>query len=219
MQATDLITSGIFPLKPGDTCAFASEMMNEWQVNHLPVVSDQTLLGMIGRKELIDVNPRKKIDEFWVPIPFYNVRENNHLFQILGFIGESGLTLLPVLNENDQYVGSISLTHLLHLTGQLLTISHEGAIVCIEMNSTDYALTEIARFAENDNLKIMGLLIHKLGDSGRIQVHLKLNAWQVNRFVGTLGRFNYHVTAVFSTSAIMDDLKTRYEALMKYLET
>jgi hypothetical protein len=87
------------------------------------------------------------------------------------------------------------------------------------MNASDYALTEIARFAENDNLKIMGLLINKLNDTGRIQIHLKLNSWQVNRFVGTLSRFNYQVAAVYSTMAVMDDLKSRYDALMKYLET
>lgn len=219
MQANELISTGIFPLKPGDTCAFATEMMNEWQINHLPLVEEQKLLGMVGRKDLIDVNPRKKVDHIYLPLPFYHIRENHHLFQLLGYIGESGFSVLPVLDENEHYLGAIPLPHLLQLTGQLLTISQEGAIVTLEMNTTDYALTEIARFAENDNLKIMGLIIHKLNDNGRIHVHLKLNAWQVNRFVGTLSRFNYHIAAVYSTTSVMDDLKSRYEALMKYLET
>ena len=219
MQATDLTSPGIFPLTPGDSCAFATEMMNEWQLNHLPVVHKSELMGMLCRKDLIEVSPKKKIDDLITPLPFYNVRENFHLFQILGFMGGTGFTLLPVLNQEGHYAGAISLSHLLHLTGQLLTISQEGAIVCLEMNASDYALTEIARFAENDNLKIMGLLINKLNDTGRIQIHLKLNSWQVNRFVGTLSRFNYQVAAVYSTMAVMDDLKSRYDALMKYLET
>jgi acetoin utilization protein AcuB len=218
MQASELISSSIFPLKPGDTCGFAKEMMAEWQVNHLPVVMGETLIGIISGKELIGVTVNKKIDSYISPMHGYEVVESNHLFQLLGVFGQTGYSVLPVLNAIGNYVGTITLPHLLALTSQLLTIEQEGAIVSLEMSLLDYSLAEIARMTESDNVKIMGLIINKLKDSNSIQVHLKLNSWQVNGLMATLNRYNYTVVGVYTTEAMLDDLKGRYDLLMKYLD-
>lgn len=218
MQASDLMSSTIFPLKPGDTCGFAKEMMSEWMVNHLPVAVEGTLLGMVSGKEIFGISDNIKIDSFILPMHGYEVIENNHLFQLLGVFGHTGYSVLPVLNTSGNYLGTITLPHLLALTSKLLTIEQEGAIVSLEMNLLDYSLSEIARMTESDNIKIMGLIINKLKDSNRIQVHLKLNSWQVNGLMATLNRYNYTVVGVYTTAAMLDDLKGRYDALMKYLD-
>jgi acetoin utilization protein AcuB len=218
MQASDLLSSSIFPLKPGDTCGFAKEMMSEWMVNHLPVVVEENLLGIVSGKDIIGIAANKKIDTYITTLHGYEVVENNHLFQLLGVFGHTGYSVLPVLTISGNYLGSITLPHLLALTSQLLTIQQEGAIVSLEMNLIDYSLSEIARITESDNIKIMGLIINKMNDPNRIQVHLKLNSWQVNGLMATLNRFNYTVIGVYTTAAMLDDLKGRYDTLMKYLD-
>jgi hypothetical protein len=64
----------------------------------------------------------------------------------------------------------------------------------------------------------MGLLINKLNDSNRIQVHIKLNSWQINGIMATLNRYDYTVVGVYTTAALLDDLKSRFDSLMKYLD-
>jgi acetoin utilization protein AcuB len=218
MQASDLISNSIFPLKPGDTCGFAKEMMSEWMISHLPVVLKGNLLGIISIKDIIGATANNKIDGFIAPLHGYEVLENNHLFQLLGVFGHTGYSILPVLNASGNYLGTITLPHLLALTSQLLTIAQEGAIISLEMNLMDYSLSEIARMTESDNIKIMGLLINKLNDSNRIQVHIKLNSWQINGIMATLNRYDYTVVGVYTTAALLDDLKSRFDSLMKYLD-
>jgi len=218
MQASDLISNSIFPLKPGDTCGFAKEMMSEWMISHLPVVLKGNLLGIISIKDIIGATANNKIDGFIAPLHGYEVLENNHLFQLLGVFGHTGYSILPVLNASGNYLGTITLPNLLALTSQLLTIAQEGAIISLEMNLMDYSLSEIARMTESDNIKIMGLLINKLNDSNRIQVHIKLNSWQINGIMATLNRYDYTVIGVYTTAALLDDLKSRFDSLMKYLD-
>ena len=218
MQASDLISTSIFPLKPGDSCGFAKEMMATWMLSHIPVVLEDTLIGIISSKEIVAESANKKIDSFIAPLHGYEVGPDNHIFQLLGVFGRLGYTVLPVLDDHGKYLGAITLSHLLTLTSQLLTIEQEGAIVSLEMNLLDYSLSEIARMTESNNIKIMGLIINKLIDSNRIQIHLKLNSWQVNGLMATLNRYSYTVVGVYTTAALLDDLKGRYDALMKYLD-
>lgn len=218
MQATDLISTDVFPLKPGDNCAFAREMLSEWQLAHLPVVKESKLLGIISLRDLIDVPGTRKIDSLLIPLHSFEVNEGVHLFQLIGIFGQTGFTSLPVLDEEEKFKGIITLPHLLNLAGHLLTIEQSGAIITLEMNIMDYTLTEISRITENDNVKIMGLLISKLNDAGRIQLHIKLNSWQINGILSAFARYNYSVVAVYTNQCAYNDLKDRYDSLMKYLD-
>lgn len=218
MQAADLISSDVFALKPGDSCAFSREMLSEWHLAHLPVVNEGKLLGIISLRDLIDVPGTRKIDSLLIPLHSFEVNEGVHLFQLIGIFGQTGFTSVPVLDEKEKFKGIITLPHLLNLAGHLLTIEQSGAIITLEMNIMDYALTEISRITENDNVKIMGLLISKLNDAGRIQLHIKLNSWQINGILSAFARYNYSVVAVYTNQGAYNDLKDRYDSLMKYLD-
>ena len=52
MQADKLISSTIIPLHPQDSGERAIELMNQFRINHLPVVRDDFFLGVISDREI-----------------------------------------------------------------------------------------------------------------------------------------------------------------------
>jgi hypothetical protein len=47
---------------------------------------------------------------------------------------------------------------------------------------------------------------------------LKLNTTMLKNILATLERYNYKVTQYFSREDLIDDLDSRYESLMKFLD-
>lgn len=217
IHATDLISTDVEVLHPSDACGDALSRMMDSGVSHWPVSDQGLFVGMVSAHDLRDQKPGKPVRDNLMSVPVYRLESHSHLFQILSVFSQANYSVLAV-TDGENYLGAISLPHLLELSGQLLTLSQEGAIVTLEMKPNNYVLSEISRFAENDGLKIIGVLIHKQPESDNIQVHLKLNDWEVSRFIGTLTRFNYQIAGVFTTASVLDDLRTRYDALMKYLD-
>jgi acetoin utilization protein AcuB len=98
-----------------------------------------------------------------------------------------------------------------------LSVQEPGAIIVLEMSVNDFVLSEIARIVESNDTKILSLFIHSEKDTMQMQVHLKLNKKDVSALIQTFVRFNYTIMAYFDANDDIDDLRKRYDALMKYL--
>ncbi len=55
MLTANLINNNIPRLKPQDTVAKALQLIADFKVTHLPVVSDGKFLGLISEEALLDV--------------------------------------------------------------------------------------------------------------------------------------------------------------------
>jgi phage gp36-like protein len=87
------------------------------------------------------------------------------------------------------------------------------------MEERDYSLTQISRYVEENNAKIISALVAQDEiDPYRIRLTLKLNTDNLARITATLERFGYVVTAQFSGTAVAsEDEQERYDALLRYL--
>jgi hypothetical protein len=54
-------------------------------------------------------------------------------------------------------------------------------------------------------------------DSTKLDITLKINRMDISSVLQTLSRFNYVVTATFTEGEYTDDLRERYESLMRFL--
>ena len=87
------------------------------------------------------------------------------------------------------------------------------------MDERDYSLTQISRYVEENNAKIISAHVAQDEiDPYRIRLTLKLNTDNLVRITATLERFGYVVTAQFSGTAVPnDDEQERYDSLLRYL--
>jgi hypothetical protein len=127
------------------------------------------------------------------------------------------LTVLPVLNEHQQYLGLIPVTALLQQFSTLAATREPGGIVVLEMNIHDYSMTQIAQIVEGNDGKILSSYMNPLPDSTRIEITLKINKEDLSAILQTFYRYNYNVKASFHQSEFSEDMKNRYDSFMNYI--
>lgn len=127
------------------------------------------------------------------------------------------LTVLPVLDENENYLGLIPLTSLLQQFSILAATREPGGIIVLEMNELDYSLSQIAQIVEGNDGKILSCYLNSLPESTRIEVTVKVNKTDISGILQTFNRYNYTVKASFHQSEFSDDMKNRFDSFMNYI--
>jgi acetoin utilization protein AcuB len=219
MQANDLINDLILPLRTSDTGSTALSWMDEMRVSHLPIVNNEAFLGLISEKEIYDMN---NFDE---PLGVYQLSHtrpyvlfNQHLFEVIRLVHSMKLSLIPVLDANENYLGCITQSKLLEEMAEVGSLKQPGGIIVLQMNEIDYSLHEIARIVESNDAKILSCYTRTFTDSTRIELTLKLNKIDISSVIQTFNRYDYQIVAFFTDENNYDEmLRDRFDALMNYL--
>ena len=218
MQASDLISQSLISLHPDDDGLRAISLMEELRVNHLPVVRNGFYLGILSEKEILNWdNEEEFIEEHLEEITAPSVIGTQHLFDIIEELEKFSLTVIPVLDEEKHYLGSITNRKLLYTIAKSTSIQSNGGVIVLRMNQNDYQMSEIASIVEDNNTKILSSYITSIPDVLQIELTLKLNTMDINSIVKDLERFDYNVSASFNTQETNDDFTDRYESLMRFL--
>ena len=218
MQASDLISQSLISLHPDDDGLRAISLMEELRVNHLPVVRNGFYLGILSEKEILNWdNEEEFIEEHLEEITAPSVIGTQHLFDIIEELEKFSLTVIPVLDEEKHYLGSITNRKLLYTIAKSTSIQSNGGVIVLRMNQNDYQMSEIARIVEDNNTKILSSYITSIADALQIELTLKLNTMDINSIVKDLERFDYNISASFNMEETNDDFTDRYESLMRFL--
>ncbi|MCB0768931.1 MAG: CBS domain-containing protein [Flavobacteriales bacterium] len=218
MHAIDLITQDIPPLRPQDDVGRALDWLEEFKVMHLPVVEHGRLVGMVKDQELVDRNdPHALVSSVMgtVEIPF--VRGQQHIYEAMKLFSERGLTVVPVLDEMGVYLGAITEHEALKRLAEMTNISEPGSIVVLEMNQVDYSLEQIARIVEGNDGKVLSVYSQTLPGTTRVEITLKINREDISDILQSFERYEIMVKTTYQGSRFHDDLRGRYEELMRFI--
>jgi len=218
MQAFDLITDEIPPIKVSDTGIKVLKWMDEFKVAHLPVVQGVNYVGMISDNDILDLDqPDRPLSEEMIQYSPIFVSESQHIFDVVKLIANHNCSVVPVLDGHGQYMGAITLSYLMRKMSQFASINDPGGIIVLEMNQNDYSLQEIARIVEGNDARVLSVQMTSPPDSTELEVTLKINRKDLNAILQTFYRFNYTVKASYQENRYGDDMRDRYDSLMKYL--
>ena len=146
------------------------------------------------------------------------VYDYQHVYDVIHQVFEQKLTLIPVIDEKQKYLGSITLQCLVKYFARLAAVDNPGGIIVLEMGIRDYSLSEIARIVESNDSSILSLYIMTLPDSTRMEVTIKINRMDIGPVIQTFNRYNYNIKASFYENELNESLKVRYDSLMKFLD-
>jgi CBS domain-containing protein len=218
MRAKDLITEEIPPLTHLDTAERALNWMDEFKVSHLAVLKNGNFVGVVSETDVLDkMDLDQTLDILFQHLPRPFAFSGDHIYQVLAKIAEFKLSLIPILDENETYLGCTSVHHLLTLIANTGSIKENGGILVLEMAHNDYSMAQIAQIVESNDAKILSSYIMSSPDSTNVEVTLKLNQIELDRIIRTFERYDYTIKATYQKSAFEDDFKFRYDALMNYL--
>jgi CBS domain-containing protein len=217
MTAEHLTSDMIIPLRTSDTGEEALSMMNEFVVRHLPIVNNQQLLGLISEDDILDNDTHEAVGSYHLSMTRPYVKHDDHVYEILRLIAEYRLTLIPVVDDEQNYVGLVTMEDLLQYFARTASFSETGSIIVLEMDKRDYHLSQMARIVESEGATVLSSFITSNIDSTRLDVTLKINQQNVQAIIATLNRFDYEVKATFNEGEYLDGLKERFDGLMMYL--
>lgn len=219
MIAADLLSDGLVPLRTSDTGEEALNIMNEFYVRHLPIVNNTQLLGLISEDDILEHDVLEAVGSYDLSLRFPPIQEMDHIYEVMRRMGDYHLTVIPVVDENEDYKGMITMEDLLHYFAQIGSFTEPGSIIVLELSRRDYSLSEISRIVESENAAILSSFVTTSLDKTAvmIDVTLKINRQNIQSILATFARFDYTVKATFYEREMYDALKERFDSLMSYL--
>ncbi len=219
MIAKDLISEIIPSLKTSDTGQTALNWMEIFRISHLPIVNNQDFLGLISDTDIYDTNqPDEPIGNHELTLLKPYVTDDQHLFEVIGLAAQLRLTVVPVLDNKNHYMGVITTNDLIRYIAGISSMDQPGGILVLELIEQDYSLSQIAQIVEGNNIKIMSMYITSPPESTRLEVTLKVNTTDLLALIKTFERYNYDVKTWVTTNDSIDKFYSeRFDLLMKYL--
>ena len=217
MIVKELISEEIVPLRTTDSGEDALSMMSDFHVRHLPIVNGTQLIGLISEEEIFEFNPQDAIGSYPLIMTQQFVYERSHIYDIMRLLNEHHLTLIPVVDRNQTYLGVVTLEDLLKFFAESASFGEHGSVIVLTVNRYNYSLSQIARIVESENTIILNSFITSMPNSTEIDITLKLNRPDISKILASFRRFDYDIKASFSESEYIDSLQEHYESLMSYL--
>lgn len=218
MFAAKLIRDTIPPLKLRDEVNRALKWTEEFNVNFLPVINGKQYLGLISRVTLLlNDKPGVLIEHLAGELKSGFVYENQHVYDVVKFAALYRSDIIPVLDEQNQYMGLVTINDLVDYFALSKSVYMPGGIITIELALSDYELSKIAQIIESDGAHILSTSIATTTDPQTIEVTVKIDRVDISRILASFYRLNYNVTGSYNQSEFAEDLKDRYDSLMNYL--
>lgn len=218
MTALEVITNDLPPLIHTDSGEKALRWMEEFKVSHLPVLKNGNFVGLISETDILDKKDLDiSLDVLFDHLPRPYVFGEAHVFEVLSKFAEHKISVLPVLDRQENYLGCTSVFQLMTTMANTGAIKEAGGILVLEMNRVDYSLAQLAQIVEGNNAHILSSYIMSTPDTTKIEVTLKISEMELTRIIRSFERYDIVVKASFQRSDDDDDLQFRYDALMNYL--
>lgn len=192
--------------------------MNEFKVFHLPVVKDNQYLGLIAEDELLE-HQKVEVSIEEEPLKMLNpfVYQDAHIYDILRLFHQLQISLLPVLDYGNNFIGSVTETDLIKYIAEIYGLQEPGGTIVLEISNRNNSLSHMAQVVEADNAQILSSFVRSFPDSTKLQVTLKINKTELSGITASFERYNYDVIAVYNNTKTDTGTDDRYNSLMNYL--
>jgi CBS domain-containing protein len=218
MIAKELINDSFPPLKLSDSGLKALNWMEEFRLEHLPIVDGVNYIGLASEEDIL------KLSSLDQPLAHHNlplirpfVRFNQPVFEVVKIISKDKLTIIPVLDQADHYTGLITLNDVLkHYSDSGIFEDGTGVIV-LEVGAKSYSLSEIASLVETEGARILSSYTTPNPENETLDLTLKINQLELSRILASFNRRGFYVKEYYHQSEFLDDVQSRYDSLMNYL--
>lgn len=218
MLTAALINNNIPRLQLSDTVIKAKQLIADFNLTHLPVISENKFLGLISEEDLLDIEEEKAtiemIQEYFLRVA---VADDAHFLNAVSFANQHETNVIPVLNKSGDFVGTITAGDLLKTMGEFAGANEMGGLIVLEMERSQFAISEISRIVESNDCTILHLNTIINPQTGLLTVTLHINKKEISTLVSTFERFEYNILYNFGTLQFEDETESNYKNLMHYL--
>lgn len=219
MLTRELLSQSIPYLKPDDKVHYALQLMNDNHVTHLPIVEGEKYAGIISEEDLLQVdNSHAELKTLEQSFGNVSVKGDEHFLKAIQIAAENGLSIVPVVEEENEMAGVVVYSDLLKYASEFMSLHEPGGLIVLEMDSNQYAFSEISKLVETNDAQITQLNTTTNPDTGTIIVTIKVNKPEISDIVATFQRYDYNIKYYFGEELYENELHNNYKNLMNYLK-
>jgi acetoin utilization protein AcuB len=219
MLAYELINNNVPRLQLQDTVAKALQLLHDYKITNLAVVADDVFLGLISEDDLLD-NEDEKLPLETLQHSFLKVSipKTEHFLAAVNSCIQYDTSLVAITSKKGEiFEGVVTITELLKQLGNFAGANELGGIVVLEMNNTQFSISEISRIVESNNCTVLHLNTTRNPLTGILTVTLHINTKEIAAVVATFERYEYSVIQTYGNQNFESEIDTNYKNLMNYL--
>jgi Mg/Co/Ni transporter MgtE len=219
MLARELIRDLIPPLKVTDNGHRALSWMEEFRLQYLPVIEEKKFLGLISETDILGMADRNiRLAEAALPLAREFIYENQHAFDAIRFVIQFNYPVVPVLNQDNEYAGIITVHDLIETFALINGVMIPGGIIHLTMKPKEYLFSSLAHLIESNDANIVSLSCYPSSDGSSLEIIIKVNRLDLTRILAALERHQYQIAGFYQQVEPSGNFKDRYDSLMTYLK-
>lgn len=218
MLVTQLITTTYPTVEPDDKVSLALQLMDDFDILHLPVVDDKKYLGLVSKDDLLDADEDGVLQFLHNDFVKKCVESTEHFLSALKLATLNQLSLVPVVTAEGEWVGALTNQELLKAATQFTGAEEPGAVIVLEMERKSYSFGEISRLVETNDAHITQFNTYSEAESGLLIVTIKINKVEVSDIIATFQRYEYVIRYFIGEEHYENELRYNFDHLMSYLK-
>jgi predicted transcriptional regulator len=216
MEITNYITTDFKPIDSQETIGTVRDFLVDFNFTHFPIVEEGIYIGSISAEDIETFEEQKKVSDYKYSLETFFTRTNAIWLEVLEVFAKNHSNLIPILDENNKYVGYYEMDDIINFFHQTPFIKEQGQIVKIKKGILDYSMSQITQIVESNNGKLLGLFISE-SDIDSVEVTIKISSGAINEIIQTFRRYNYEIISEHYEDSYITNLKERSDYLDKYL--
>ena len=217
MLNKNLISATIPTLNLNDTIIQALDLMSEFHVVQLPVVANDKYLGLVFEEDLMNSDERATLQSLDTHFSRVAVHANTHFIEAVQILNDYNLSVVPVVDKENEFLGSIAAIDLLKELGKTTGAGEPGGLIVLEMEQRNFSFSELNKLIETNDAQITQLNSYWDNSTSSFFVAIKINKFEISGIVATFQRYDYNVKYYFGEELYENELRNNYDHLMNYL--
>ena len=217
MLNREIINPSIPFLQAQDTVSQALLIMEDLKLTELPVIDHDIYLGLTFESDLLNEDESQLLQELSSRFSTVSVNSAGHFLEAVQAVSEYQLSVVPVVDAQKHYLGSIGLYDLVQQLGKFNGAGDAGGIIVLEMDNRNFSFSEISKLVETNDARITHLNCQRDPATDLLLVTLKLNKFEISDIIATFQRYEYQIKFYFGEELFENELRSNYQHLMNYL--
>lgn len=218
MIIDEFIAASVPQVQPGQTGNEVLALMDDSQLTQLPVVAGEQYLALLREQDLMDwTSPQLAVSQSGLLAFKPAILSHSHPLQAWRLAVQHELDVIPIVSKEGQYTGAVTRQALMEYVSENTGYRQPGGVLVLAMKRSHYSLSELAQIAESEDVSITSVGMTEPNENGEVEVALKTNSTDLSALIASLERHDYHVLHIFGAEHSQDDLMSRYQLLMNYI--
>ncbi|MEO5501611.1 MAG: CBS domain-containing protein [Ginsengibacter sp.] len=219
MTTVHLIDNQLPTIQRSASISDALKLAANYNVSHLPVIDDEKFEGLISEEDLLAASDSSKsIAELSSNLLSRSINATDHFLKAAQFCNLYRANIVPVKNDEGEFIGSIPAYNLLNELGNLCGANEMGALIVLETEQSKLSISEINSIVESDGAIILHLNINTQPPSSLVRITLQLNKKEVSTIIASFERYEYSIVYYVGEEIFENDISVNYQNLMNYLD-